>query len=180
MRIVRLPGIHHDSNVILAIGTLGNIMIDSGTSWYQSLQLERVFVEDLRQFLEINTGEEFYLLRNESRGKGIGFFEAGNFYPDFLLWKIKGDTQYIAFIEPHGLLHEGPGHKKIEFHKTIKNIQQRLSSENVCLNSFIVTPTKYAKLNWGLGIEELEEMNVLFMQDAQDSYISSVMTRMEQ
>ena len=42
MRIVRLPGIHHDSNVILAIGTLGNIVIDSGTSWYQSLLLERV------------------------------------------------------------------------------------------------------------------------------------------
>ena len=42
MRIVRLPGIHHDSNVILVVGTLGNIMIDSGTSWYQSLQLERV------------------------------------------------------------------------------------------------------------------------------------------
>ena len=138
------------------------------------------FVEDLRQFLEINTGEEFYLLRNESRGKGIGFFEAGNFYPDFLLWKIKGDTQYIAFIEPHGLLHEGPGHKKIEFHKTIKNIQHRLSSENVCLNSFIVTPTKFAKLNWGLGIEELEEMHVLFMQDAHDSYISSIISRMEQ
>jgi len=138
------------------------------------------FVEDLRQYLETKTGEEFYLLRNESRGKGIGFFEAGNFYPDFLLWKIKGDTQYIAFIEPHGLLHEGPGHKKIEFHKTIKNIQHRLSSENVCLNSFIVTPTKFAKLNWGLGIEELEEMNVLFMQDAQDSYISSIISRMEQ
>ena len=42
MRIVRLPGIHHDSNVILVIGTLGNIIIDSGTSWYQSLQLERI------------------------------------------------------------------------------------------------------------------------------------------
>lgn len=138
------------------------------------------FVEDLRQYLETNTGEEFYLLRNESRGKGIGFFEAGNFYPDFLLWKVKGDTQYIAFIEPHGLLHEGPGHKKIEFHKTIKNIQHRLSSENVCLNSFIVTPTKFAKLNWGIGIEELEEMNVLFMQDAQDRYISRIISRMEQ
>ncbi len=142
------------------------------------------FVEDLRQFLEINTGEEFYLLRNESRGKGIGFFEAGNFYPDFLLWKIKGDTQYIAFIEPHGLLHEGPGHKKIEFHKTIKNIQNRLSSESVCLNSFIVTPTRFGKLNWGKDIRELEEMNVLFMQDAQDNYnynyISRLISRMEQ
>ena len=138
------------------------------------------FVEDLRQYLKTNRGEEFYLLRNESRGKGIGFFEAGNFYPDFLLWKIKGETQYIAFIEPHGLLHEGPGHKKIEFHKTIKNIQQRLSSKNVCLNSFIVTPTKFTKLKWGLCIEELEEMNVLFMKDAKDTYISSIVSRMEQ
>ena len=138
------------------------------------------FVEDLRQYLENISGEDFYLLRNESRGKGIGFFEARNFYPDFLLWKIKGDTQYIAFIEPHGLLHEGPGLKKIEFHKTIKNIQKRLSAENVCLNSFIVTPTKFAKLNWGLGMKELEEMNVLFMQDTQDTYISSIVSRMEQ
>ena len=42
MRIVRLPGIHHDSNVVLVIGGLGNIIIDAGTSWYQSLQLERI------------------------------------------------------------------------------------------------------------------------------------------
>ena len=42
MRIVRLPAIHHDSNVVLIIGNLGNILSDSGTSWYQSLQVERI------------------------------------------------------------------------------------------------------------------------------------------
>ena len=42
MRIVRLPGIHHDSNVVLVIGTVGSIIIDAGTSWYQALQLERI------------------------------------------------------------------------------------------------------------------------------------------
>ncbi|MEC7588943.1 MAG: MBL fold metallo-hydrolase, partial [Candidatus Thermoplasmatota archaeon] len=42
MRIVRLPGIHHDSNVVLVIGTAGSIIIDAGTSWYQALQLERI------------------------------------------------------------------------------------------------------------------------------------------
>ena len=42
MRIVRLPGIHHDSNLVLALGALGNILIDSGTSWYQTLQVERI------------------------------------------------------------------------------------------------------------------------------------------
>ena len=137
------------------------------------------FVKDFQEYLKDNPGEEFYLLRNESRGKGVGFFEAGNFYPDFFLWKVKGDAQYIALIEPHGLLHEGPGLKKIEFHKTIKNIQQRLSSENVCLNSFIVTPTKFAKLNWRLSKEQLEEENVLFMKETRN-YISRIVSRMEQ
>ena len=42
MRIVRLPGIHHDSNVVVLIGNAGNLLIDSGTSWYQSLQIERI------------------------------------------------------------------------------------------------------------------------------------------
>ena len=49
-----------------------------------------------------------------------GFFEAGNFYPDFLLWLVKDGKQHLAFVEPHGLQHEGPGHKKIEFHQVIK------------------------------------------------------------
>lgn len=140
------------------------------------------FVEDLCKYLESVPGEELYLLRNESRGKGIGFFEAGNFYPDFLLWKVKNETQYIAFIEPHGLLHEGPGHKKIEFHRTIKNIQQRLSpSEKVYLNSFVVTLTRFAKLNWGQSIEELEKKNVYFMlEENKASYISNIVSRMEE
>ena len=48
MRIVRLPGIHHDSNIVLAVGKLGTILVDSGTSWYQALQIERILgiVED--------------------------------------------------------------------------------------------------------------------------------------
>ena len=138
------------------------------------------FVEDLHEYLQLTSDEEFYLLRNESRGKGIGFFEAGNFYPDFLLWKIKGDIQYIAFIEPHGLLHEGPGHRKIEFHKTIKNIQERITSKSVYLNSFIVTPTRFAKLNWGMDINQLAEMNVFFMQDSRDTYIARIISRMEE
>ncbi len=42
MRVVRLPGIHHDSNAVVVIGNAGNLLIDSGTSWYQSLQVERI------------------------------------------------------------------------------------------------------------------------------------------
>ena len=42
MRIVRLPGIHHDANAVLLIGKSEAILIDSGTAWYQLLQQERI------------------------------------------------------------------------------------------------------------------------------------------
>ena len=42
MNVVRLPGIHHDGNVVLVTGSLGNLLINAGTSWYQALQVERI------------------------------------------------------------------------------------------------------------------------------------------
>ena len=42
MKVTRLPGIHHDGNIVLVSGSLGHVLIDAGTSWYQSLQVERV------------------------------------------------------------------------------------------------------------------------------------------
>ena len=96
------------------------------------------FLDDLRVYIEREQarldadGVELFLLRNESRNRGIGFFEAGNFYPDFLLWQVKDGVQYLSFIEPHGLQHEGPGHRKIEFHETIKDIEKRLNDKVGC------------------------------------------------
>ena len=142
------------------------------------------FLDDLRKYIEheknrLNSERiEMFLLRNESRGRGIGFFEVGNFYPDFLFWQVKDGKQYLSFIEPHGLQHEGPGHKKIEFYQVIKNIEKRLGDKNVILNSFIVTPTRFGKLNWGKTISELEEMHVLFMNDQPDTYIKKISERM--
>ena len=42
MRIVRLPGIHHDANAVLLMDSEQAILIDSGTAWYQLLQQERI------------------------------------------------------------------------------------------------------------------------------------------
>lgn len=42
MKVVRLPGIHHDGNVVLVSGALGHLLINAGTSWYQALQVERI------------------------------------------------------------------------------------------------------------------------------------------
>jgi len=42
MRLERLPGIHHDSSCILISGTKSTVIVDSGTSWYQSNLVERI------------------------------------------------------------------------------------------------------------------------------------------
>ena len=42
MRIIRLPGIHHDANAVIFAGSESNVLVDSGTTWYQMLQVERI------------------------------------------------------------------------------------------------------------------------------------------
>ena len=123
-------------------------------------------------------GMELFLLRNMSRGKGVGFFEAGNFHPDFILWMLVGGKQYVTFIEPHGLLHEGPASEKILFHKRIKDVEQRLKDQSVILNSFILSWTRYPQLNWGKTQDELEDMHVLFMTNDRDNYIDKLFSRL--
>ena len=78
---------------------------------------ERTLIEDLRAFYdnekELFSNKEFYLLRNLSKGRGVGFFEAGNFYPDFILWVLMNGRQHIAFVDPKGIRNLGPTDPKI-------------------------------------------------------------------
>jgi hypothetical protein len=110
------------------------------------------FVRDLKKFCEeLNDGEwegrELFLLRNQARGSGVGFFlEANNFYPDFLLWVVEGDTQYLNFVDPHGLVYDALfQNPKIHFAQGIKAyegiLQDQLDDVRLHLNSFIVSPT---------------------------------------
>ena len=46
-----------------------------------------------------------------------------------------GGKQYVPFIEPHGLLHEGPASEKVLFHKRIKDVEQRLKDPTVILTA---------------------------------------------
>lgn len=145
---------------------------------------EYQFVTDLKTWCENQKatlekdGMELFLLRNMSRGKGVGFFEAGNFHPDFILWMLIGGKQYVTFIEPHGLLHEGPASEKVLFHKRIKDVELRLNDPNVILNSFILSWTKFPQLKWDNTQDELEDMHVLFMTNDRDRYIDKMFDRL--
>lgn len=141
---------------------------------------EKDFVVHLMQWLETNEASlhekktSIYLLRNKSRGSGIGFFEAGNFYPDFILWAVTGEQQVVAFIEPHGISHEGPEHAKVQFHKVIKDIEERLKDKHLRLESFIVTPTRYQQVQaQGYTRQHWEDRHVLFMDSP--AYVGNLM-----
>lgn len=142
---------------------------------------EYQFVEDLMKWCQAHAGEleaegtEIFLLRNQSRGKGVGFFEAGGFHPDFILWVLKPGHQYVNFVEPHGMLREGPGSEKVQFHKRIKALESRLKCQNVTLNSFILSWTRYPELQWGPSQKELEQQHIFFMTDDRERYIGKLM-----
>lgn len=155
-------------------GKITILPIALGESEYQ-------FITDLKNWCDINEQRlkfedmELYLLRNLSRGKGVGFFEAGNFHPDFILWILKGELQHVHFIEPHGLMHEGVNSPKIQFHKTIKDIEARLGDPNVILSSWILSWTSKQELKVrGYDPEEYFRNNVVFMEET-DEYINRVL-----
>lgn len=151
---------------------------------------ERDFVLDLQEFCESNEGKKFlngkelYLLRNLSRGRGIGFFEAGNFYPDFILWLLVDGKQYVNFIDPKGLRNlEGPEDPKIRFHQTIKDLERQLGDPGdpaVILNSFIISSTRLSQVKWwngGMSEEEFEARNVLFQKEDRGAYIRKLLNK---
>ena len=116
---------------------------------------------------------ELYLLRNKPK-VGIGFFEAGNFYPDFILWVANDKKQYINFIDPKGimLLDKGLNNEKIKFSETIKDLQEQLqetdNSMDIILNSFIMSGTSFSDVKNHYGENnkmEYEKLNVFFLED---------------
>lgn len=137
------------------------------------------FVTDICEFATahkqefVSRGQELFLLRNQSRGKGVGFAEASNFHPDFILWIVEGAKQYITFVEPHGLIHENADSDKIKFAKRIKQIEARLGDPNVILNSFVLSPTPFRSILWmpNPSGNWLEENHILFLEETGPVYL---------
>jgi len=119
---------------------------------------EARFVRDLREYWNAEkdkslAGKEVFLLRNLSRGYGIGFFEERGFYPDFILWVLdQNGAQRIVFVEPHGMLHANAyvHDEKARLHERLpelaKEIGKRSSKSDVSLDAFIISATPYEKL----------------------------------
>ena len=139
---------------------------------------ETGFVQRIREYYEVHKdgcllGKEIYLLRNESR-KGIGFFEASGFYPDFILWVNEGQKQRVIFIDPKGIRNlQGLEHPKIQLFKTLKEeVEPTLNDPDISLDSYIISNTPYREIHlWGERPKFLEN-HVLF--DYDEEYVKTL------
>ena len=149
-------------------------------------QHEAQFVDNLAQWCSANAGREIYLLRNQAV-TGLGFFQAANFFPDFLLWVQDGDSQHLAFVDPKGLLHFDLADPKIQFAtRDIPRLQLIIDAKKtgLVLHAFILSNTPFASLGWSKGggkqlmsKADIEDMGVLFQTDDATMYIDSLMRR---
>ena len=131
------------------------------------------FIEDLKTFVqehkETLKGKEIFVLRNIPH-RGVGFFDDEQYYPDFILWIKEGKKQRMVFVDPKGILHMGRYHHKIQLHKTIKSIEQNLSTPRrpLTLDSYIISSTPFSELKakgeWQTQAEA-EANNILFFEN---------------
>jgi cold shock CspA family protein len=152
------------------------------------------FVEDLKDYLcspvgeTFMAGKELYLLRNQSRGHGVGFLvNSGRYYPDFILWLHTPEEKHIVFIDPKGLQFAGNlmENDKVQFARKIKDYGQALSEEDgpqdVHLHAFVVSRTSFQTLQARSELqskEDFREHHILFPEgrDPASSYVNTMLS----
>jgi len=159
----KLPRIAFDRHLYLPILLKNNDKNDVLKSMPPALEKsEADFVYDLKTFWEEEkdktlAGKEVFLLRNLSRGRGIGFFEERGFYPDFILWVLDDESQRIIFVEPHGMLHARAyiHDEKAHLHERLRElapeVARRSGREDVSLDAFIISATPFDELRLRYG-----------------------------
>ena len=148
------PNIHNERHLYQPLLTVGGVETVLRTSPPALEQSEEHFVHDLRRFVrqnrqELLTEKDVFLLRNQSRGKGIGFYVNEGFYPDFILWILEGAKQRIVFIEPHGMIYDAinKDNEKITLFKRFHTLShERFRGEHVILDAFIISRTSLQDL----------------------------------
>jgi hypothetical protein len=183
-----LPRLHLDQHLYQPL-LLAAVATDADSDVVKSVpsglvDSERQFILDLRTFWERErddaawSGVELFLMRNLPK-TGIGFFQTGGFFPDFLLWMRRGDRQALAFVEPHGIVHQEA--EKLDM---LGFIRRDLTHQVAMpLLAFIATDTPLTQVKWIAGEDQekregLRARHVLMMDEA--DYLGSVLREMRE
>ncbi len=166
--LTALPNAYNDRHLYQPLLTAG----EAKTTPPALEESEQQFVEDLRRYVREHSEQhlakkEIFLLRNQSRGRGIGFYQNHGFYPDFILWITEGTKQRIVFIEPHGMVHEAINahNDKVNLFKRLRNVSHnRFRGEHVQLDAFIISKTDFPQMRktWDMNRHEFAQWHILF------------------
>ena len=183
--VTDLPNAYNDRHLYQPLLAITNANDSWRTTPPALEESEQQFVKDLRNYVRQQREEhlsekEIFLLRNQSRGKGIGFYQNEGFYPDFILWITEGAKQRIVFIEPHGMVHDAINehNEKITLFKRLRTLShERFRGEHVQMDSFIISKTDFQVLRRRDGMERpefAEEWHILFRKDDDPTYLSPI------
>ena len=170
---------------------------EKGVADYLKLEISPVplnrgegqFVRDIKEFYtrEKAKGDvgffahrELFMLRNLSKGKGVGFFEAGNFHPDFILWLVDADgRQHVRFVDPKSIRQMEFEDPKIDFYKSIKDVEARLADPDLTLDSYILSDTSSADMEYRwkpVKKAQMLEHHVVFLYEDKEHYLETILT----
>jgi hypothetical protein len=151
---------------------------------------ERKFVNDLIEFCQSKpvalNGKELFLLRNLSRGKGVGFFEDAGFYPDFILWVTQGNSQRLVFIEPHGMkLEQHPSiNPKVNLNRKLKTQEPEARKKSkvaaLSLDAYVISATPFDDLRKHHGPEwdrtKYADAHIFFGDENDNAHIRAIIS----
>lgn len=193
--VQRIPTIHFDRHLYSPIAAFRK---GSDYEEIKSIPVklnngETEFIKHLRTYLlskaEQLQEKEVFILRNLSKGKGVGFFvETASFYPDFIIWIKQEAQQDIIFVDPKGILMMGNvNDEKVRFcTHTISEIQNAIrvklheegSAITLNLYGYILSVTPHSKVkpkfgNGNLTKAEFKSHHILF-QEANQNYLNEL------
>ena len=183
--VTELPNAYNDRHLYQPLLAITNANDSWRTTPPALAESEKFFVEDLRRYVRgqreaLLAEKEVFLLRNQSRGKGIGFYQNEGFYPDFILWITEGAKQRIVFVEPHGMVHDAVNehNEKITLFKRLRDLSyERFRGNHVQMDSFIISKTDFSILRRREGMDRqefAEEWHILFRDPADPAYLSPI------
>ena len=112
---------------------------------------------------------ELFLIRNQTRGRGISFFVEHSYYPDFIIWLVDDTSQHIVFLDPKGLARYGPEErKKVSLYSKIEEVEKQIhkTDSNLYLHAYVLSVTAPQKIgDKSRPKKEWEETGVYFLED---------------
>ena len=97
-------------------------------------------------------GRELFLIRNETRGRGVSFFDDFGYYPDFIAWLTDDIGQHVVFLDPKGLgRFGGRERRKVELHRNIAEVERqvRRTDPGLRLHAYVLSTTPAARIDDG-------------------------------